>query len=984
MKWLQLSGVVFAATAAALAQPGCPAVNFQTAVPVNSPSGYTQLVLLRQNDGSSTAYEIMKASPFRVIRTTPNFQKQLTACLPGHPSLPPLPPPTGTGNTAGEPSQPQAVARLSSGDYLFVMFSDNTGNVVARFDPEMNLISQTRLPVLVTSPVLVDLNGDGNLDIAGLAITFDAKQLHGAITLEILLGNPDGSFHLASTDQLGGNGFYSANLAVADLNGDHIPDIVVAGQMLFNGGGQLSVFLGKGDGTFQPERVIYSQVNGTLPAVAIADLNGDGKADLAFTKAGDPVNTFFLGVMLGHGDGTFAAPDTYPIASAFTLAIADLNGDGIPDIVTSGIAIFFGDGTGKFPKRQDYLVPDAGGGIILADIDGDGGLDIVEGSGNALVLSADSILFDGGDGTYLGPRVSLGAGSQMLAAADFNHDGFPDLVSLDPTGATVMAGDGDGGFSSTFRYDFPPGSSIASVAVADINNDGKTDFVIEYQLAPDSGTLAVFLGRGDGTFQPPVNTVVPSGVVSLVTGDFNADGKPDVALVTRTGIGSSQDAILILLGNGEGTFSAPVSYPVAASSLLVGDFNNDGKPDLLVMNTLGGGGDPSASIGFLLGKGDGSFTAGTAIAIPNLYSVALGDFNRDGKLDLAAWAASSVLILLGRGDGTFSQAGTYPVFGYPVVADFNGDGLLDVIAGPSYLLGNGDGTFQPPAPLNPAAFGIPGHLAVAADPADVNRDGRIDLVSLTLFGAVSFLNISQPQPAVAIVSAASMAIGPVAPDSWATAFGNGLAQGIFTAPSGQPLPTMLGETTVAVRDSAGTSRLARLLYVSPGQINFLVPPSTATGTAVVTITTQTLAVNIVHTAQIQIAPVAPSLFTLNLAGLAAAYITRVRPGQPQSFEPVFTLQNGDLVGKPIDLGPAGDQVYLILYGTGLRSAGTAGVTAKVEGISAPVGYAGPQNQFAGLDQINVLLPRSLAGTGDASIVVTAAGIDANTVHLTIQ
>ena len=246
------------------------------------------------------------------------------------------------------------------------------------------------------------------------------------------------------------------------------------------------------------------------------------------------------------------------------------------------------------------------------------------------------------------------------------------------------------------------------------------------------------------------------------------------------------------------------------------------------------------------------------------------------------------------------------------------------------------------------------------------------------------LNISHPQPAVTVVSAASMTIGPVAPESWTTAFGNNLALGTTATPSGQPLPTTLGETTVTAGDAAGTTRPAELLYVSPGQINFLTPADTSSGTATVTVTTKTLGSNLVHTAQVQIAPVAPSLFTLNGESLAAAYITRVRPGQPQTNEALFALQNGSVVAKPIDLGPATDQVYLVLYGTGVRNAGTGGVSVDIEGLVKPVSYAGAQNQFEGLDQINVLLPRSLAGSGDVSVVLTAAGLDANTVHIRIQ
>lgn len=260
----------------------------------------------------------------------------------------------------------------------------------------------------------------------------------------------------------------------------------------------------------------------------------------------------------------------------------------------------------------------------------------------------------------------------------------------------------------------------------------------------------------------------------------------------------------------------------------------------------------------------------------------------------------------------------------------------------------------------------------------------MDVAGLVEFGLASFLNTSPPPSQLAVVSAATLAGGPAAPESLAIAFGKNLATGTATAIVAQPLPTTLGATSVSIRDASGTTRPARLLYVSPQQVNFLVPSGTSTGTATVTVTTERLFANLVHSTQIQIAQVAPSLFTLNSAGLAAAYLTRVRPGQPQTNESVFTFQNGSPVAKPIDLGASGDQVYLILFGTGIRNAGTGGVTVDIRGLNAPVSYAGPQGEFDGLDQINVLLPMALAGAGDVNVELTAAGIAANTVHISIK
>jgi uncharacterized protein (TIGR03437 family) len=138
-----------------------------------------------------------------------------------------------------------------------------------------------------------------------------------------------------------------------------------------------------------------------------------------------------------------------------------------------------------------------------------------------------------------------------------------------------------------------------------------------------------------------------------------------------------------------------------------------------------------------------------------------------------------------------------------------------------------------------------------------------------------------------------------------------------------------------------------------------------------------------QTAVVQIAAVAPGLFTLNSAGLAAAYVVRVGPGGVQTVESIFTTQNGSYVAAPVSLEPSTDQFYLILYGTGIRGAGN-NVTVAIRGINAPVMYAGPQGEFPGLDQVNVSLPQQLAGSGTVNIELTAALSAANIVNIAFQ
>jgi uncharacterized protein (TIGR03437 family) len=240
--------------------------------------------------------------------------------------------------------------------------------------------------------------------------------------------------------------------------------------------------------------------------------------------------------------------------------------------------------------------------------------------------------------------------------------------------------------------------------------------------------------------------------------------------------------------------------------------------------------------------------------------------------------------------------------------------------------------------------------------------------------------------AVANVSAASFANPPLATEGIIAAFGTNLANTTQVA-STLPLPTTLGETTVTVRDSAGTERLAPLFFVSAGQVNYQIPPGTATGTATVTITTGS---GVVSTGTVQIASVAPGLFSASASGqgVAAALALRIKANNSQSYEPVaqFDVAQNRWLSVPIDLGPATDQVYLLLFGTGIRyhSNSTSAVMASIDGVSCTVSYAGAQGQFVGLDQINVLLPRSLIGRGEKDLALAVDGKPANVVRVNIK
>jgi uncharacterized protein (TIGR03437 family) len=240
------------------------------------------------------------------------------------------------------------------------------------------------------------------------------------------------------------------------------------------------------------------------------------------------------------------------------------------------------------------------------------------------------------------------------------------------------------------------------------------------------------------------------------------------------------------------------------------------------------------------------------------------------------------------------------------------------------------------------------------------------------------------------VSSASFAGQSLAPDSIASIFGVGMSRGTEIAQE-QPLPIRLANQYVYFKDSAGVERTAQLFFVSPNQINFLIPAEAGTGPASIHIFSPVNANEPDTTGTLLIERVAPGLFAANATGtgVAAAVVLRVKPGGAQLFEPVSQFDGAKFVSVPIDLGPdlgsATDQVFLLLFGTGLRNnRGLANVTVRIGGEAAEVFYAGPQGGFAGLDQLNVRLPRVLAGRGEVDVVLAVDGKQANTVRVNIK
>ncbi len=653
--------------------------------------------------------------------------------------------------------------------YVFLGNGDGTFKI-----PEI-LYTQGQSPNWITS---VRLHKNGHLD---LAVTNGDSN-----TVEVFPGKGDGTFGASTQTSLPQIPTF---ILAADANNDGNQDLVVGLTIDTDATEpQFEVLLGDGSGGFSGtvrSQAIYGNPDFPVPTgwIAAGDLNNDGYVDFVVTVT---ASSFVPYVSQAGQSFPFSSFMGY-IDGPMVVGLGDMNEDGCLDAVQLGtwglLTVALGTCDGNFAQDPNptAMVGDLDPAIQIADVDGDGHLDVI-GSAAFYPLIDNPLA-----GTEAGYLVSVlkgdGKGNLAIAqtyrgeanmfsfvAADFNGDKRPEIVTVDAleNKVSVFTNDGTGNYGppqgATIGYTIGPVDApdyLAPMKAVDLNGDGKPDLLlVEFGIEVSSpAALTVLLNDGTGKFLPPVRSTITGGasapVPVFVAGAFRNPATPDVIYMNTYNEGNGGFNVLFFHGNGDGTFAAPVTlatlpYP---QQVVAGDFNNDGKLDFAVMGTDSTGTNWEFDV--FLGHGDGTFVQLASQMFPilsplgaqQLFAV---DLNHDGKLDLLAGlngdiglvaSGDDLIEVLGNGDGTF-QAPTTLIshFGAVDVADVNQDGYPDLIQardpnnfgqtltrqpGVTVYLGSADGTFhQQPSYDLPGVTFPPLNAAMVGD---FNADGILDI-----------------------------------------------------------------------------------------------------------------------------------------------------------------------------------------------------------------------------------------------------------------
>lgn len=569
------------------------------------------------------------------------------------------------------------------------------------------------------SIVVADFNGDGILDIA--------IANRSSNDVSVLLGKGNGTF-APQVKYSAGAGTDPVGIAAADFNGDGKPDLVVADF----GNHSVSVLINSGTGTFNA--AVQYGVGNSPSAVAAADLNGDGIPDIAVTNSADDTVT----VLINSGTGTFTTGGTYSTdTTPSSVAIADFDGNGLNDLAITNqggndVTILLNQGSGVFAAAVNYCVVTTSGtcnsvaavspvSVVAIDLSGDSKPDLAVAS----LGSSVATLVNNGSGAFtLTAQATSSQTPQGIAAGVFVTAGNPSLVVADSaTNSFEIYGSTiTGSLAAPLRY--MSGSAPVAIAVGDFNKDGKLDVAVVNNTDND---VAVVLGNGDGTFADIANYISGSSVRSVATGVFT--GTTTDFLVNSATNGTY--AVNLFTNSGKGIFQFATSVPLASDvySIAVGDFNQDKFLDFVVAN------ETANQVSVVLGNGNGTFnsTVATYATDAGPTFVAVADFNHDGYPDIvtANSTANDISVLLNTKTGTFNAAVNIPVGTNPVAvatADLNNDGFPDIVvanfgsANVTVFLGKGDGTFSTGA--NYTVGNGPSAIAIA----DLNGDHYADLV----------------------------------------------------------------------------------------------------------------------------------------------------------------------------------------------------------------------------------------------------------------
>ncbi|CAF4689058.1 unnamed protein product, partial [Rotaria sp. Silwood2] len=571
-----------------------------------------------------------------------------------------------------------------------------------------------------------DFNDDSHLDVV--------TANHGSRGLGILLGHGNGTFANATT--------YYANIivlpilvAVGDLNNDKKLDVVVTDASSDN----VVILLGHGNGTFLDAMTSSLDRYSAPNAVCLVDLNNDTYLDVIVSTLDDS----FVGILLGYGNGTFQKMTKYSPnsrSSIYHIAIADFNNDHqhdfiVTDIANDEIVIYYGYGNGSFQLGRRYSTGFGSSpyAVTTVKLKNSNQINIVVtlwGKGKVAVLTEYTAAEFANNKTC-----STGSAPQpySVTVGNFNNDSYVDIaiVNSGSDNLDVLFNSGNGTFPTQITY--PIGTDLYPqyVLAGDINKDNHLDIVT---VNSKGSSISVFMGHGNGTFDIP--RVYSSGEdsypLAVAINDFNNDNRSDLIIADP-----GTDSIGILLGYGNGSFATIIKYSTGKNSnpvaIVLTDINNDGRIDIIVANSA------TKNIGILLGHGNLTFD--TIITCPtgndlHPQSVAIGDFDNDGQMDIAVtkYHADSISIFLGYKNGSFTTQLTY-LTGYRswpswiTVGDFNRDKRLDIATSNfnmnnvGILLGCGNGSFHPVTTFSTGDGSSP--LFVEA--RDFNDDGILDI-----------------------------------------------------------------------------------------------------------------------------------------------------------------------------------------------------------------------------------------------------------------